>query len=151
MQEMTSRAREETWQNIAAFLGSLFSPEGFAKVKQYIASREKPPERSGIVQGTEKQKTTPNPKRLRTTCYNCMRVFPYEEGENPVCPYCGKPQRGECPSCHTIFEIKSKDIKCPNCGEPLVFQEQSKEEQSVTHETSPEIESLPMGKGGAWI
>jgi Zn finger protein HypA/HybF involved in hydrogenase expression len=129
--------RDSVLRDIAAVVGAAFSPEGFAKVQKLL--KEGP---TGAIGAGKKAETKTEGKMLKMTCWQCMRVFPYEEGQDPVCPYCGQAQKVQCPKCENIFIPKNKNkIVCPNCHAEL---QTKPEEQSK----QPPAEKVPEESPG---
>jgi len=138
--------RDIALRDIAAVIGTAVSPEGFKKLQKLL--KEGP---AGVI-GTEKKgeaETKTEGKLLKATCWRCMRVYPYEEGQDPVCPYCGQAQKVQCPGCEEVFIPKSRNkIECPKCHAEL--QEKPEEKPSSEKEVLPEESSAPgvsVGRG----
>ena len=148
--------RTAVWLEIAAFLASMFSPEGYEKVKKILKQGPAGALGQSQTEGSKSQGEGNQGQRTRTlkeTCWNCMRVFPYEEGEDPRCPYCGRGQKAQCPSCEAIFKpTNPSHIVCPQCGKELTLAE---EKESQARETEPgqppESESAPVVVGGGLL
>ncbi|MBA7608581.1 hypothetical protein ES703_15759 [subsurface metagenome] len=136
---------------IAAAVGAAFSPEGYEKLKKLL--KEGPSGRGaasqeGKGQNQSQSKQGEKAKLLRATCRRCMRVFPYEEGEEPVCPYCSTYQKVECPSCGEIFIPQAgKAMVCPKCHAELEQPQLGAKEQEGT----PEPESPAVIVGGGFL
>ncbi len=80
-----------------------------------------------------------------------MRVYPYEEGQDPVCPYCGQAQKVQCPGCEEVFIPKSRNkIECPKCHAELQEKPEEQGKPSLEKEVLPEESSAPgvsVGRG----
>lgn len=139
-QDAIALRRDGAIRDIAAMVGALLSPEGFAKVQKLL--------KQGLPGATSTEKkvgteTKPEPKMLKATCWKCMRVFPYEEGQDPVCPYCGQAQKVQCPNCDNVFIPTNRNsIVCPQCHAEL----QAKPEESVKQPPG-EIKTPPADSG----
>ena len=144
-QDVIALRRDNAIRDIAAVIGAAFSSEGFAKMQKLL--KEGP---AGTV--TEKKGETDTKtegKMLKTTCWRCMRLFPYEEGQDPVCPYCGQAQRVQCPECEKIFIPTNRNkIECPKCQAELQTEEQGKPSEK---EKSPEEFSGPSVSVGSGV
>lgn len=126
-------------------IGAGLSPEGVKKVRKMMKEGPAGAITTGQKEEGEKSKT----KMIRTTCWKCMRAFPYEEGETPVCPYCGTAQKVQCPQCEEVFTPKNKDnIVCPKCGAELQRREPETKEQE---KPPPEVESPAVTVGGGLL
>lgn len=138
--------RDGAVRDIAAMLGAMFSPEGFAKLQKLL--KEGPTGEAGTGEKGEIE-TKREAKLLKTTCWQCMRVFPYEEGQDPVCPYCGQAQNVQCPKCEKVFIPERRDrIVCPNCHAQLQTKpEEQGKPSSGEGEEAPEESSAPISVG----
>lgn len=113
--QATAQAKIDAAKEIAAGFGAAFSPGGLENLRKLfkLGPSGAGAEQEGAGQSSQGQKV----RTLRTTCWNCMRAFPYEEGQAPVCPYCGRAQKAKCQSCGEEFKITNRDhIVCPKCG-----------------------------------
>lgn len=129
-QDAVALRRDTAVKDIAAVIGSIFSPEGFVKFQKLL--KEGP---TGIAGERAETKTTG--KMLKATCWRCMRLYPYEEGEDPVCPYCGQAQNVQCPGCEEVFIPKSRDkIVCPKCNAELQGKQEKPEKEEAPEESS---------------
>jgi len=146
-EDTRSASKMTAFMEIAAAVGAAFSPEGYEKIKKLL--KEGPSGRGaasqeGKGQGQNKQGQKTN--LLRATCRRCMRLFPYEEAEEPICPYCGTYQKVECPSCHETFIPQAgKAMVCPKCHAELKQPPPEAKEQEKTPE--PELPAVVVGGG----
>jgi DNA-directed RNA polymerase subunit RPC12/RpoP len=146
--DLAAERRDLTVRNIAAALGAIFSPEGFAKMQSLLKTGPLGEAGAGIQAGTE---TAKEAKMLKVTCWKCLKLFPYEEGQDPVCPYCGQAQKVQCPKCEHIFTPTNRNkIECPNCHAELqpkpVGQGQPQSPKKETPEESAKP-SVSVGSG----
>ncbi|MBA7506119.1 hypothetical protein ES706_04799 [subsurface metagenome] len=145
-QDAIAQRRDGIMRDIAAMVGAMFSPEGFAKFQKLL--KEGPAGEAGTGKKGEIE-TKREAKLLKMTCWQCMRVFPYEEGQDPVCPYCGQAQNVQCPKCEEVFIRKSRDkIICPNCHAQLQTKpEEQGKPSSGEGEGAPEESSASISVG----
>ena len=144
-QDAIALRRDGAIRDIAAVIGAAFSPEGYKKLQKML--KEGPTGEAGT--GKKEIETKPEGKLLKTTCWRCMRVYPYEEGQDPVCPYCGQAQKVQCPGCEEVFIPKRRDkIVCPKCHVELQEkpEEQGKpgEGEEAPEEAAP---GISVGQG----
>jgi len=145
-QDARALRRDGAIRDIAAVIGAAFSPEGYKKLQKLL--KEGPTGEAGTGK-KEEIETKREAKLLKTTCWQCMRVFPYEEGQDPVCPYCGQAQNVQCPKCEKVFIPRSPDrIVCPNCHTQLQTKpEEQGKPSSGEGEGAPEESSASISVG----
>lgn len=143
--DVRAQEHDKTIQSIAATVGAMLSPEGYKKMQKLLQEGVKLPGQSEAETGTGETKA--KPKTIRTTCWKCMRAFPYEEGEEAVCPYCGVNQKVQCPQCDEVFRPRGgENIVCPKCAAELEHGQPAKEEKKTPEPGSPEP-SVSVGAG----
>lgn len=148
-EDARAQRRDGAVRDIAAMIGTVFSPEGFAKLQKLL--KEGPA--GAISAGKQAEpETKTEGKMLKATCWKCLRVFPYEEGQDPVCLYCGQAQKVQCPKCEKIFTPTNRNkIECPNCHAELLTkpEEQGKQPSSEKKEVPEESSgpSVSVGQG----
>lgn len=147
-EDARAQRRDGALRDVAAMVGAAFSPEGFKKLQKLLS--EGP---AGVI-GAEKKEgpeTKTEAKLLKATCWRCMRLYPYEEGQDPVCPYCGQAQKVQCPGCEEIFIPKSRNkIECPKCHAELQAKPAEQGKPPSEKEEVPEESSAPgvsVGQG----
>lgn len=143
-EDSRSASKITAFMDIAAAVGAAFSPEGYEKLKKLL--KEGPSGRGatsqqGKGQSQSQGKQEQKARLIRATCRRCMRLFPYEEGEDPVCPYCGTYQKVECPRCGEVFIPQAgKPMVCPKCHAELEQpQSETKEEERTPQPESPAV------------